>query len=165
MAQFCESCGTEVGFFSRKRVKRSDGRVLVVCRDCADEARKAPASGSAPAPGVPMQGAALRPAHEVPSASPFEVVTTALPPPASTGTPALEPSAEQLLHFLLQQAKLQTGVDLGSDAMAVDRLRQAAARAVVELQSQPSTEINLPFLTADATGPKHLVLTVRSAQL
>jgi molecular chaperone DnaK len=59
----------------------------------------------------------------------------------------------------------ETGIDLRKDAMAMQRLREAAERAKVELSSTLSTDINLPFITADASGPKHLVMTINRARL
>lgn len=61
-----------------------------------------------------------------------------------------------LLDFLLETFKKDQGIDLSKDALAVQRLREAAEKCKIELSSSVTTEINLPFLTADATGPKHM---------
>ena len=61
-----------------------------------------------------------------------------------------------LIDWLLESFKKDTGVDVSNDSMVIQRVREAAERAKVELSSAQKTDINLPFLTADATGPKHL---------
>ena len=63
---------------------------------------------------------------------------------------------ETLIEWLIQTFKKDTGIDLTSQTMVVQRLKDAAERAKIELSTAQSTEINLPFLTADASGPKHL---------
>lgn len=68
-----------------------------------------------------------------------------------------------LLNHLLDSFKKQEGIDLKGDRLAVQRLREAAEKAKIELSSTVSTEINLPFLTADATGPKHMNLKMTRA--
>lgn len=70
-----------------------------------------------------------------------------------------------LLEHIAGQFKRETGIDLLNDKMAVQRLREAAEKAKVELSSTVSTDINLPFITADATGPKHLTMTITRAKL
>jgi molecular chaperone DnaK len=70
-----------------------------------------------------------------------------------------------LLEYIAGQFKRETGLDLLSDKMAVQRLREAAEKAKVELSSTVSTDLNLPFITADATGPKHLTMTITRAKL
>ncbi len=70
-----------------------------------------------------------------------------------------------LLEHIAGQFKRETGIDLLNDKMAVQRLREAAEKAKVELSSTVSTDINLPFITADATGPKHLAMTITRAKL
>ncbi|MDI6758224.1 MAG: molecular chaperone DnaK [Candidatus Omnitrophota bacterium] len=70
-----------------------------------------------------------------------------------------------LLEYIAGQFKRETGIDLLNDKMAVQRLREAAEKAKVELSSTVSTDINLPFITADATGPKHLTMTITRAKL
>jgi len=62
-----------------------------------------------------------------------------------------------LMHWLTDEFKKDTGIDVGRDKMVLQRLKEAAEKAKIELSSTGETEINLPFLTADATGPKHLV--------
>ena len=61
--------------------------------------------------------------------------------------------------------KNSTGVDLSKDVLALQRLKEAAEKAKIELSSAATTEVNLPFITADATGPKHLVKTITRADL
>ena len=64
---------------------------------------------------------------------------------------------QAVLEWLITEFRRETGIDLGNDRMALQRLRDAAERAKVELSSVVETEINLPFITADASGPQHLV--------
>ena len=71
---------------------------------------------------------------------------------------------EVLIDFLLKTFKTDTGVDVSNDPMAMQRLKEAAEKAKIELSSAQSTEINLPFLTADQTGPKHLNLSISKAE-
>ncbi len=70
-----------------------------------------------------------------------------------------------LLEHIAGQFKRETGIDLMNDKMAVQRLREAAEKAKIELSSTVSTDINLPFITADATGPKHLTMNITRAKL
>jgi molecular chaperone DnaK len=70
-----------------------------------------------------------------------------------------------LLEYIAGQFKRETGVDLLNDKMAVQRLREAAEKAKIELSSTVSTDINLPFITADASGPKHLTMSITRAKL
>lgn len=63
----------------------------------------------------------------------------------------------KLIDFLANEFKDETGIDLKNDVMALQRLKEAAENAKKELSSANETEINLPFITADASGPKHLV--------
>ena len=72
---------------------------------------------------------------------------------------------EEVLNWLNQEFRQETGIDLSKDRMALQRLRDAAERAKVELSSVMETEINLPFITADASGPAHLVKTLSRAKL
>ncbi|XP_024361882.1 heat shock 70 kDa protein, mitochondrial [Physcomitrium patens] len=65
-----------------------------------------------------------------------------------------------LLHHLVDDFKKEQGIDLSSDRMALQRLREAAEKAKVELSSTPQTDVNLPFITADASGAKHLNVTL-----
>ena len=72
---------------------------------------------------------------------------------------------QQILEWLIQEFRQETGIDLASDRMALQRLRDAAERAKIELSSTLETEINLPFITADASGPQHLVKPLSRARL
>ncbi len=70
-----------------------------------------------------------------------------------------------ILEFLAAEFKKAEGIDLKGDKLALQRLREAAEKAKIELSSAQSTEVNLPFITADATGPKHLVKTITRSDL
>lgn len=70
---------------------------------------------------------------------------------------------EVLIKYLVDTFKKDTGIDVSSDPMAMQRLKEAAEKAKIELSSAVKTDINLPFLTADQTGPKHLNLTIERA--
>ncbi len=70
-----------------------------------------------------------------------------------------------ILHWMLDEFKKEQGIDLAKDKMALQRLRDAAEKAKVELSGTQSTEINQPFITMDATGPKHLSMTLTRAKL
>eukprot|EP00899_Mesostigma_viride_P028183 jgi/Mesvir1/854/Mv17426-RA.2 len=70
-----------------------------------------------------------------------------------------------LLEYLVGEFKKDQGIDLSKDKLAVQRLREASEKAKIELSSTMQTEINLPFITADATGPKHLNVTLTRAKL
>lgn len=70
----------------------------------------------------------------------------------------------KIINWLTDEFKADTGIDLSKDRMALQRLREAADKAKIELSSQSSTEINLPFITADASGPKHLQKTLTRAK-
>ncbi len=65
---------------------------------------------------------------------------------------------ERIVHWMVDEFKKDQGIDLGQDRQALQRLREAAEKAKIELSSVKETEINLPFITADASGPKHLQL-------
>ncbi|MCE7982945.1 MAG: molecular chaperone DnaK [Caldilinea sp. CFX5] len=67
---------------------------------------------------------------------------------------------ERIVDWLTAEFKRDQGIDLRQDRQALQRLREAAERAKIELSSTPQSEINLPFITADATGPKHLAMTL-----
>jgi molecular chaperone DnaK len=69
-----------------------------------------------------------------------------------------------VIDFLTAEFKKDTGIDVSKDTMVLQRLKEAAENAKIELSSTSETQINLPFLTADATGPKHLVLTLKRAK-
>ncbi|MFH1355054.1 MAG: molecular chaperone DnaK [Candidatus Omnitrophota bacterium] len=70
-----------------------------------------------------------------------------------------------LINYITEQFKRENGIDLRNDKMAIQRLREAAEKAKVELSSTLATDINLPFITADATGPKHLTMPITRAKL
>ncbi len=70
-----------------------------------------------------------------------------------------------LIEFLVSEFKKDTGIDLKKDKIAIQRLREAAEKAKIELSSTLETEINLPFITADAAGPKHLSLKLTRAKI
>ncbi|HET7289832.1 MAG TPA: molecular chaperone DnaK [Thermodesulfobacteriota bacterium] len=65
-----------------------------------------------------------------------------------------------IMDYIITEFKKESGIDLGNDKMALQRLRQESEKAKVELSNTLETEINLPFITADATGPKHLVMKI-----
>lgn len=69
-----------------------------------------------------------------------------------------------LLNYLVGEFKKEQGIDLGKDQMALQRVREAAEKAKVELSSTPQTDINLPYLTMDASGPKHMNLKLSRAK-
>ena len=66
----------------------------------------------------------------------------------------------RVIDYLADEFKREQGIDLRSDKLALQRLKEAAEKAKIELSSSKETEINLPFITADASGPKHLVMTL-----
>ena len=70
-----------------------------------------------------------------------------------------------IIEYIVEQFKRETGIDLRNDKMAMQRLREAAEKAKVELSSTLTTDINLPFITADASGPKHLTMSINRAKL
>ncbi|HZU87000.1 MAG TPA: molecular chaperone DnaK [Anaerolineaceae bacterium] len=71
----------------------------------------------------------------------------------------------RVMDYLLEEFKKANGMDLRNDRQALQRLKEAAEKAKIELSTLLQTEINLPYITADATGPKHLVLTLTRAKL
>ena len=71
---------------------------------------------------------------------------------------------QKIVDWMVASFKAETGVDLSADKMAVQRLREAAEKTKIELSGSTSSNINLPFITADATGPKHLDLTLTRAK-
>ena len=71
---------------------------------------------------------------------------------------------EALINYVAHQFKSDNGVDLRDDTMALQRLQEACEKAKKELSSVPSTDLNLPFITADASGPKHLQMTITQAK-
>ena len=72
---------------------------------------------------------------------------------------------QHIMKWLLEEFKKDQGIDLGRDRMVMQRLKEAAEKAKCELSTATETEINLPFLTADQTGPKHLVVKLSRAKL
>ena len=72
---------------------------------------------------------------------------------------------QKILEWLIQEFRQETGIDLSKDRLALQRLRDAAERAKIELSSTMESEINLPFITADASGPQHLVKSLSRARL
>jgi molecular chaperone DnaK len=72
---------------------------------------------------------------------------------------------QRIIDWLLGEFKKDQGIDLSKDPMAVQRLKEAAEKAKIELSSTQETELNLPFITADASGPKHLSLKLTRAKL
>ena len=72
---------------------------------------------------------------------------------------------KRIIDFLADEFKKENGIDLRNDSMALQRLKEAAEKAKIELSSSLETEINLPFITADATGPKHLNVKMSRAKL
>ena len=71
---------------------------------------------------------------------------------------------QRIIDWMVQSFKSETGVDLSSDKMAMQRLKEAAEKSKIELSGVTTSNINLPFITADATGPKHLDLTLTRAK-
>lgn len=71
----------------------------------------------------------------------------------------------KIMDWIIDEFKKQEGIDLRKDRMALQRLKEAAERAKIELSSAMETEINLPFITADASGPKHLLMKLSRAKL
>ncbi|HJR08686.1 MAG TPA: molecular chaperone DnaK [Pyrinomonadaceae bacterium] len=71
---------------------------------------------------------------------------------------------ERLIKWIIEEFKKDQGIDLSNDKMALQRLKESAEKAKIELSSAMETEINLPFITADASGPKHLVMKLTRAK-
>jgi molecular chaperone DnaK len=71
----------------------------------------------------------------------------------------------RLIEYLTEQFKKESGIDLRNDPLALQRLKEAAEKAKIELSSAQQTEVNLPYITADASGPKHLVVKLSRAKL
>ena len=72
---------------------------------------------------------------------------------------------QRIIEWLIQEFKNQTGIDVSGDKMALQRLKEAAEKAKIELSGKSQTEVNIPFLTADQSGPRHLLLTLTRAKL
>ena len=71
---------------------------------------------------------------------------------------------QKIIDYLVSEFKKEQGIDLSADKMAMQRLKEAAEKAKIELSGMQSTQINLPFITADSTGPKHLDITLTRAK-
>jgi len=71
---------------------------------------------------------------------------------------------QRIMDYIMDTFKAEAGIDLRNDKMALQRLKEAAEKAKIELSSMLQTEINLPFITADATGPKHINMTLTRAK-
>ena len=72
---------------------------------------------------------------------------------------------KRIIDYLVQQFQKDTGIDLGGDPLAMQRLKEGSEKAKIELSSSQQTEINLPYITADASGPKHLNIKLTRAKL
>ncbi len=72
---------------------------------------------------------------------------------------------QRVIGYLIDEFKKEQGVDLSKDVLALQRLKEAAEKAKIELSSSAQTEINLPYITADASGPKHLAIKITRAKL
>jgi molecular chaperone DnaK len=72
---------------------------------------------------------------------------------------------QRIMDFFIQEFQKENGIDLRQDRQALQRLREAAEKAKIELSTMLQTEVNLPYLTADASGPKHLVMTMTRSRL
>ena len=72
---------------------------------------------------------------------------------------------QRIMNYLITEFKKETGVDLGKDVMALQRLKEAAERTKIELSNSTQTDVNLPYITADASGPKHMNVKVTRAKL
>ena len=71
---------------------------------------------------------------------------------------------QQIINYLVEEFKKDQGIDLSQDRMALQRLKEAAEKAKIELSATMETEVNLPFITADQTGPKHLLIKLSRAK-
>ncbi|MCX6791182.1 MAG: molecular chaperone DnaK [Candidatus Gribaldobacteria bacterium] len=72
---------------------------------------------------------------------------------------------QKIMNWIVAEFKKQQGIDISKDTLALQRIKEAAERAKIELSTSQETEINLPFVTSDASGPKHLLLKISRAQL
>ena len=72
---------------------------------------------------------------------------------------------QRIMDYLVDEFKKESGVDLKNDTLALQRLKDSAEKAKIELSSSAQTEVNLPYITADASGPKHLVVKITKAKL
>ena len=71
---------------------------------------------------------------------------------------------QRVIDYIVTEFKREQGVDLKNDVMALQRLKEAAEKAKIELSSATQTEVNLPYITMDATGPKHLAMKITRAK-
>jgi molecular chaperone DnaK len=85
--------------------------------------------------------------------------------PTATPSSAARTSTSGIISYLADEFKKEQGIDLRNDKLALQRLKEAAEKAKIELSNSKETEINLPFITADASGPKHLVIKLSRAKL
>ncbi|MFN3550228.1 MAG: molecular chaperone DnaK [Endomicrobiia bacterium] len=97
---------------------------------------------------------------EVAGAKSFDVISTA--GDTQLGGTDMD---NALIEYIVEQFRKETGIDLRNDKMAMQRIREAAEKAKIELSSVLETDINLPFITADASGPKHLTMKITRATL
>ncbi len=72
---------------------------------------------------------------------------------------------QKIIHYIIDEFKKETGVDLSKDTLALQRIKESAEKAKIELSSATETEINQPFITSDASGPRHLTMKLTRAQL
>lgn len=72
---------------------------------------------------------------------------------------------QRIMDYLVDEFRKEQGIDLKQDVLALQRLKEAAEKAKIELSSSTQTDVNLPYITADATGPKHLVIKITRAKL
>ena len=72
---------------------------------------------------------------------------------------------QRVINYLIEEFKNSTGIDLRNDPLALQRLKEAAEKAKIELSSTQQTEVNLPYITADASGPKHMNVKLTRAKL
>jgi molecular chaperone DnaK len=77
----------------------------------------------------------------------------------------LEDFDQRIMDYLIDEFKKESGVDLAKDVLALQRLKEAAEKAKIELSSSAQTDVNLPYVTADATGPKHMNIKLTRAKL
>ncbi len=97
--------------------------------------------------------------------APGRSMSTSVGAPPPSRRAAGTSDAQALADWLLEAASGQTGVDLSKDPMAKDRIAKRAESALAELRSSGASEINLPFLSADANGPKHFALSLTRSQV
>jgi molecular chaperone DnaK len=72
---------------------------------------------------------------------------------------------QKIIHWVIESYKKDSGIDLSKDSLALQRIKEAAEKAKIELSTTQGTEINLPFITSDSAGPKHLLYKINRAQL